>query len=197
MQTEMESIALFATGGGSNAREIMRYFERHGSVRVGLVVSNRADCGALVEARERGIDTLIVDRENFYYRGHSLILHHLAERKITLLVLAGFLWLVPEYLLNAFPRRILNIHPALLPAYGGKGMYGHQVHAAVKRAGDRESGMTVHVVDERYDSGEIIFQARCEIGADDTVEDIGRKVLLLEHRHYAPVIERYLEELRR
>ena len=141
-------------------------------------------------AEENGVETLVVDRQEFY-QSHSL-LRALEFRAIDFIVLAGFLWLVPSYLVAAYRGRMVNIHPALLPGYGGKGMYGKHVHQAVKAAGDAESGMTVHYVNEKYDDGDIIFQARCPLSPDDSADEIARKVLQLEHRYFAPVIEKLL-----
>lgn len=184
----MQHIAIFASGTGSNARKIVEYFDGHPSIRVAVVVSNKADAPVLDMARAHGIPTVVINRQSFY--GSEALLAHLVG--IDLLVLAGFLWLVPEWLTAAFAQRIVNIHPALLPNYGGKGMYGMHVHQAVHAAGDPESGITIHYVNAQYDEGQIIFQARCPIAPDDTPTDIAAKVLALEHQHFAPVIEQLL-----
>lgn len=189
-----ERIAIFASGSGSNALQIIDYFRGHPHIEVALVVSNRRTAPVLEKAARHGIATLIVDRTRFY-ESESL-LDKLKAHQITLVVLAGFLWLIPAYLVRSFPRRIVNIHPALLPSYGGKGMYGMHVHRAVKAAGERRSGMTIHYVNERYDEGSIIFQADCPLDPADTPEEIAAKVLRLEHAHYAPVIEKTLMEHR-
>lgn len=183
----LKHIAIFASGTGSNALKIMEYFARHPSVRVSLVVSNRADAPVLAAAATQGVPTLVIHRTDFYHTEE--LLSQLKNHKISFIVLAGFLWLIPTYLVNAFPRKIVNIHPALLPKYGGKGMYGLHVHEAVKAAGEPESGITIHYVNENYDEGDIIFQARCDILPDDSPNDIARKVQKLEHEHFAPVIE--------
>ena len=158
------------------------------------MVANRPDAPVLDKAAEHGIDTLLLTRPDFYET--KTLLDKLKARQITFLVLAGFLWLVPKYLVRAYPQRIVNIHPALLPRYGGRGMYGIHVHRAVQAAGDRFSGMTIHYVNEQYDEGNIIFQANCPIDPADTPEEIAAKVLRLEHAHYAPVIEKILTEPR-
>jgi phosphoribosylglycinamide formyltransferase-1 len=189
-----ERIAIFASGSGSNAVQIIRYFRDHPTIRVELVVSNRPAAPVLEKARQLGVDTLLVTRPSFYET--ETLLDELKARQITFLVLAGFLWLVPPYLVRAYPRRIVNIHPALLPRYGGKGMYGIHVHRAVQAAGDRVSGMTIHYVNEQYDEGNIIFQADCPLDPADTPEEIAAKVLRLEHAHYAPVIENLLTHRR-
>ncbi len=172
----------------------MRYFRDHPTIRVELVVSNRPAAPVLEKARRHDIATLVVTRSAFYET--ETLLDELKARQITFLVLAGFLWLVPPYLVRAYPRRIVNIHPALLPRYGGQGMYGIHVHRAVKAAGDRVSGMTIHYVNEQYDEGNIIFQADCPLDPADTPEEIAAKVLRLEHAHYAPVIENLLTHRR-
>ncbi len=181
------NIAIFASGGGSNACKIIEHFENLTSGCVGLVVSNKADAGVLDIAAQHHIPTQIIGREMFYES--EAILDILKQHDIEFVVLAGFLWLVPEYLVRAFPRKIVNIHPALLPKYGGKGMYGMNVHKAVKAAGEGESGITIHYVNDHYDDGDIIFQASCPILPEDSAEIIAKKVLELEHRHFPKVIE--------
>ena len=189
----MRNIAIFASGTGSNARKIIEYFKHSPDVRVALVVSNKKDAGVLDIAQEHGISTQIIGRRTFYESEE--ILDILRKQKIDLVVLAGFLWLVPAYLVRAYPRRMVNIHPALLPKYGGKGMYGIHVHEAVKSAGDSETGITVHFVNEHYDEGDFVFQERCAVGPEDTPSDIARKVLQLEHRHFPEVIARLAASL--
>lgn len=180
------NIAIFASGAGSNAQTIIDHFKTDKKVTVALVVSNRDDAGVLAIAEREGIPFAIVGREEF--ADEEIMLGLLQFHKVQFVVLAGFLWLVPKYLIKAYPNRIVNIHPALLPKHGGKGMYGNKVHEAVKAAGDSESGITIHYVNERFDEGEIIFQARCPIAETDTAEDIRQKVQALEHEHYAKVV---------
>jgi phosphoribosylglycinamide formyltransferase-1 len=180
----MIKIAIFASGGGSNARKISAYFEGRADIGVTLVVSDRADAGVLSLS---GVTCIVM-------KGWDALSEALKDRGIDVIVLAGFLKKVPERLIQAFPGRIINIHPSLLPKYGGKGMYGMHVHEAVKKNGDTISGMTIHLVNERYDEGEILFQARCPIDTADTAKDIAAKVLTLEHRHFAPVLEQYLRQ---
>jgi phosphoribosylglycinamide formyltransferase-1 len=189
----MRHLAIFASGGGSNARKIMEHFEGHPDIRVVLVVSNKRDAGVLAIAAEFGVDTLVISRSSFYET--ERLLDELRARGVDFVVLAGFLWLAPAYLVAAYPQRILNIHPALLPKYGGKGMYGRHVHEAVKAAGETETGMTIHYVNERYDEGDIVFQASCPVKQDDTPEMIARNVLALEHRYLPKVVERLVNEL--
>ncbi|MFN0173754.1 MAG: phosphoribosylglycinamide formyltransferase [Saprospiraceae bacterium] len=185
-------LAIFASGGGSNARKIIEHFKDSTVGRVALVVSNKRNAGVLTIAETHEIPTQIIERQGFYETEE--ILEILKAHKIDFVVLAGFLWLVPTYLVRAFPRRILNIHPALLPKFGGKGMYGHHVHEAVKSAGETETGMTIHFVNEHYDDGDIVFQAKCPVAMEDSPEDIARNVLALEHRFFPEIIENVILE---
>jgi len=183
-------IAIFASGTGSNARKIMEHFQHSTEIEVGLVVSNKKDAGVLDIAHAFGVETMVINRALF--QDDTAFLALLQERKIEYIVLAGFLWLVPAYLVTAFPGRIVNIHPALLPKYGGKGMHGSHVHEAVKSAGETETGITIHLVNEHYDEGGIIFQARCTVAPEDSAADIARNVLALEHRHFPEVVEKWV-----
>jgi phosphoribosylglycinamide formyltransferase 1 len=183
----MRNIAIFASGGGSNARKIIEHFKDHPSVNVALVVSNKKDAGVLDIAKEQGIDTLIISKSVFYETDD--ILETLSHYKISLIVLAGFLLLVPQYIISRFNKKIINIHPALLPKFGGKGMYGNHVHEAVKQAHETETGITIHYCNAHYDEGDIVFQAKTPVSFNDTAQDIARKVLALEHAHFAKVIE--------
>lgn len=159
-----------------------------------LVVCNKPGAGVLSIAEEHSIPTLIIKRDEFY--GEESCLPTLRELKVDFLVLAGFLWKVPDALITAFPQAIVNIHPALLPEFGGKGMYGNHVHSAVIAAGRMESGITIHYVDGHYDNGDIIFQAKCEVLPDDTPESLASRIHQLEHRHYPEVIEKIIKERR-
>ena len=184
------NIAIFASGSGSNARKIMEHFKNHPSVKVALVVSNKKDAGVLDIAKEYGIDTLTVSKSTFYET--DSILTSLSDYNISFIVLAGFLLLVPQYIIRRFNKKIVNIHPALLPKFGGKGMFGIHVHEAVKEAGEKETGITIHYCNEHYDEGNVIFQARCPVFPHDTPQDIAKRVLSLEHEHFAKVIEQVL-----
>ncbi|MBK9337708.1 MAG: phosphoribosylglycinamide formyltransferase [Lewinellaceae bacterium] len=186
----MHHIAIFASGTGSNARKIIDHFAHSPNVHVALVVSNKPDAGVLHIAREHGVPTHLINRKSFYETEELLAV--LAEHQVDFIVLAGFLWLVPASLVRAFPRRIVNIHPALLPMYGGKGMYGMHVHEAVRAANETETGITIHFVNEQYDEGDIIFQMRCPVAQTDTPADIARKVQELEHRHFPDVLDKIL-----
>ncbi|MEM8909413.1 MAG: phosphoribosylglycinamide formyltransferase [Bacteroidota bacterium] len=186
----MKNIAIFASGTGSNATRIMEHFRNHDNIQVALVVSNKPKAPVLETARQFAIPTLVIQRQDFYQTEN--ILADLAQHQIDFIALAGFLWLIPPYLIRHFERKMVNIHPALLPKYGGKGMYGQHVHQAVWQAKEQESGMTIHFVNEQYDEGAILFQASCAVLPHHTPEDIARQVLQLEHQYFAKVIEAVL-----
>lgn len=183
-------IAIFASGGGSNARKIIEYFQNNAKIKVTLVVSNKKDAGVLAIAEEFAIDTLTISKSTFYETEE--ILKSLDACKISFIILAGFLLLVPNYIIKRYHKKIVNIHPALLPKFGGKGMYGHHVHEAVRAANETETGITIHYANAHYDEGDILFQASCSVAPSDSPEDIARNVLKLEHEHYAKVIENLL-----
>lgn len=175
-------IAIFASGAGSNAQQIINYFRGNKQVRVALIVCNKPGAGVLGIAKKEGIPTLQIEKERFF-RGDAY-LPELQEKQIRLVVLAGFLLKVPKALIEAFPSAIINIHPALLPKWGGKGMYGNYVHQAVITNGDKETGITIHYVDEVYDHGQIIFQASCPVEYNDTPETLAARIHQLEHTHF-------------
>lgn len=181
------SLAIFASGTGSNAQKIIEHFRNHPQIQVSLMVSNKPTAGVLDKAQAAGIPTLIIEKEQFF-RGDAYV-NELKSRGINFIVLAGFLWKVPAALIHAFPSAIINIHPALLPKYGGKGMYGNFVHEAVINAGETESGITIHYVDEQYDHGGTIFQATCPVLPDDNPERLASRIHQLEHAHFPYVIE--------
>jgi len=191
----MISLAIFASGSGTNAQKIMEYFDNHPKIRVRLVMSNKPDAPVLFRAANFMIPTYIFDRQAFYETDE--VLTELINHHIDYIVLAGFLWLVPVNLLRAFPDKIVNIHPALLPKYGGKGMYGMRVHEAIVQAREKETGITIHVVNEEYDRGEHLFQATCAVEPTDTPENIAHKVHALEHAHYPEVIEEWIGKTQR
>ncbi len=186
----MKNIAIFASGTGSNARKIIDHFKGSPNIRVAAIVSNKPDAGVLHIAASENIPSFIIDKEAFF-RGDTYV-KLMQELHIDLIVLAGFLWKVPANLVQAFPNKIINIHPALLPKYGGKGMYGHFVHEAVIAAGDPESGITIHFVNEKYDDGATILQEKCAITSADTPESLAQKVLALEHKWFPVIVERLL-----
>ncbi|HYH16791.1 MAG TPA: phosphoribosylglycinamide formyltransferase, partial [Flavisolibacter sp.] len=183
-------IAIFASGAGSNAHKIIQHFKDHPVIEVALIVCNKPGAGVLAIAQKEGISTLLIERETFF-RGDGYV-PALQAARIQFIVLAGFLWKIPQALITAFPKRIINIHPALLPKYGGKGMYGGFVHAAVLTAGEKESGITIHYVDEHYDNGDIIFQATCPVQANDTPETLASRIHQLEHQHFPLVVEKVI-----
>ena len=189
----MKRIALFASGSGSNAEKIADYFAGSADVSIDLILSNNPKAGVIERARRHHIPVLLFDRTTFY--NTDRITQLLQQQSIDLIVLAGFMWLMPADLVRAFPDRIVNSHPALLPRFGGKGMYGHFVHEAVVAAGESESGITIHFVNEHYDEGAPIFQASCPVVATDTPDDVARKVQALEHMHYPRVVAEVLAAL--
>ncbi len=191
----MKKLAVFASGTGSNAQKIIDHFSSPGKQAiVSLIVCNKPGAGVLQIAVNENIPILLIEKEQFF-EGDAY-LPDLKNWQIDFIVLAGFLWKIPQALIEAFPRRIINIHPALLPRYGGKGMYGYSVHKAVVLAGDAESGITIHYVDEHYDHGDIIFQAKCAIEKNDTAESLSMKVHVLEHQHYPAVIESVINNIK-
>lgn len=184
----MKEIVIFASGGGSNAESIINYFN-NSEVAVASIFVNNPNAGAIKRALNYNIPCVIFNKEEFK---SGEILEKLNHIKPDLIVLAGFLWLIPSEIVKAYPNKIVNIHPALLPKFGGKGMHGINVHKAVKKAGETETGPTIHYVNEHYDEGNIIYQAKCKIELKDTSEDIAQKVLELEHEFYPKIIEKLL-----
>jgi phosphoribosylglycinamide formyltransferase-1 len=186
----MKHIAIFASGSGTNTEAIIEYFEAHATIKVGLVVTNNPEAGVIKIAHSNKIISAIVSKEAL--NDPEILGRLLIALNIEMVVLAGFLQLIPEYILQRYPQRIINIHPALLPKHGGKGMYGSKVHQAVLAAGDTQTGITIHFVNEHYDEGEVILQKTTPVGAADTVESIARKVQLLEHEWFPKTIEELL-----
>jgi len=182
----MIQIAIFASGAGSNAKKIIEFLEKKGSARISLVVCNKPGAGILTIAEEHNIPALLIDKEKFF-SGNAYV-DELKNAGIDFIVLAGFLWKIPDSLIKAYHKKMINIHPALLPKYGGKGMYGHFVHEAVIANKEKESGITIHYVDEVYDNGQIILQATCMITGDETPETLAKKVQVLEHRHFPAAV---------
>jgi phosphoribosylglycinamide formyltransferase-1 len=196
-QLQPVRLAIFASGQGSNAREIIRYFRNSDhqvmgrNVEVALIVCNKTGAGVLSIAADASIPVCLIEKEKFFKGSHYL--EEFARYNISFIVLAGFLWKIPSGLIHAFPERILNIHPALLPGFGGKGMYGRAVHEAVIAAGEKESGITIHYVDERYDHGRVFFQVNLTLSPDETPDSLADKIHALEHRHFPGQIARWLE----
>lgn len=192
MSSKQFRVAVFASGGGTNAEAIFKYFKGHPRIEVVLLLSNNPNAYALQRAQNHNIRHAVFSRQEF--QQGDTIRGLLKDAEVTHIVLAGFLWLVPQYLLEDFPDRIVNIHPALLPKYGGKGMYGAKVHEAVKASGEVETGITIHLVNEHYDEGRILFQGKCSVGVDYTPDEIADCVHKLEHEHYPRVVERWILE---
>jgi phosphoribosylglycinamide formyltransferase-1 len=186
-------IAVFASGSGSNCENLIRYFASHPRAEVALVVSNKADAFVLERARRLGVPSAVVSRAGL--QQSEVVMPLLRSHDIGFIVLAGFLPLVPTYIIDSYPQRMVNIHPSLLPKYGGKGMWGHHVHEAVKAAGERVTGMTVHWVTPQCDEGDIIEQFTVDIDPDDTADDIAAKEHVLEMEHFPRVVERLIAEL--
>jgi phosphoribosylglycinamide formyltransferase-1 len=183
----MRNIAIFASGSGTNAENIIAYFSTRNTAKVALVLSNKRDSFVLERAAKHNIRSVFFDRKEFYVTGK--VLRYLLLYKIDFIVLAGFLWRVPDNILEPYKDRIINIHPALLPGYGGKGMYGEYVHRAVIESHEKESGISIHFVNETYDQGAIIFQMKCKVDPSDTPETLAQKIHALEYQHYPKVIE--------
>lgn len=186
-------IAVFASGAGSNALQLIRFFAGHHTIKIALIVCNKPGAGVLAIAGEHHVPTVLIHRDRFF--DGDCYLPVLQEQEIDMIVLAGFLWKVPMGLISAFPHRIINIHPALLPKFGGKGMYGKNVHEAVLAAGEKESGITIHYVDGHYDNGDIILQVRCPVEPTDTAATLAGKIHGLEHSYYPRVVKDLAEKL--
>ena len=186
-------IAIFASGSGSNAQKIMEHFKKHNDAEVAIVLTNNPEAYVLQRADNFEVPAHVFNRQEFYQT--DSVVQLLKNLEIDIIVLAGFLWLIPQNLLKAFPNKIVNLHPALLPRYGGKGMYGDHVHKAIMQAGDTESGITIHFVNEHFDEGEIIHQSRFHIEQNDDLEMIKFKGQQLEHLHYPKVIEHLLKKM--
>lgn len=186
----MKRLAIFASGTGSNAKRLIDYFSEKETISVALLISNRKECGALEIARKAGTTAIRFSKEEFY--DSSTVIEKLTTEKIDFIVLAGFLIKVPDNILKAYENKIINIHPALLPDFGGKGMYGLNVHKAVIESGKKESGITIHLVNEHYDEGRILFQAKCPVLENDTAEALAARVQELEHKHFPEVVERFI-----
>ena len=191
----MTNVAIFVSGSGTNCENIIKYFKDAEQVKIRLVVSNKADAYALVRAKNLGVPSTVMSKSDFNDKEKTMAL--MREYDIQFIVLAGFLLMVPDFLIEAYDRRMINIHPALLPKYGGKGMYGHHVHEAVKAANEKETGMTVHYVSNVCDGGEIIAQFRTPLSPEDTPDDIAHKEHLLEMEHFPKVIEQIIANLQK
>jgi len=192
-ETAVKHLVIFASGAGSNAQQVINYFRNSALAKIALIVCNKPRAGVVGIAEKENIPVLLIEKERFF-RGDAY-LPELQNVKTDLIILAGFLWKIPQILIQNYPRHIINIHPALLPKYGGKGMYGQYVHEAILNAGEMESGITIHYVDEHYDNGDIIFQTACPVLESDTPETLAHRIHKLEHLHYPIVIEDLLKNL--
>ena len=184
-------VAILASGSGTNAEAIMSYFQHHAGIQVAVLMSNNPDAFAIERAKKFNVPYRIFNKQQFAESDE--VLGWLKEMEISHIVLAGFLWLLPQNLILSFPNRVINIHPSLLPKFGGKGMYGMKVHEAVKAAGEKDTGMTIHLVNAHYDEGKIIMQAACHIDPGDAPQDIASKVNALEYHHYPRTIEQWVQ----
>lgn len=187
----IKKIAIFASGSGTNFQRIAEYFKDNADIKINLLIVNKKDAYAIERAKKLGIEYIYYSREDFY--SSDKVLNTLKEREIDFIVLAGFLWLMPENILKQYPNKIINIHPALLPKFGGKGMYGHNVHQAVVENKEKETGITIHYVNQHYDEGEIIFQAKCKVLPEDDADMVASKIHLLEEEHFPKIIELVLK----
>lgn len=186
----MKNIAILASGNGSNAEAIVRYFASHSDINVAIVISNRAKAGVHQRVNALGIPSITIGKDD--WESGQPIVELLRRHNIDLIVLAGFMRRIHDCIIDAYPNRIINIHPSLLPHHGGPGMWGHHVHEAVLAAGDTESGITIHHVTSEIDAGAIIFQASCKVNPDDTPDSLAERIHALEHRHYPSIIEQLL-----
>ncbi len=192
MSPASANIAIFASGKGSNAEKIIQYFENHKYIHIKLIVCNKPGAGVLEIASKNGIPTLMLEKKGFYES--DKFLQDIVNQNITHIILAGFLWKIPENLIKAFPQHIINIHPALLPKFGGKGMYGEKVHQSVLAAREKESGITIHLVDEEYDHGDHIFQTTVSIAPSETPDSLAEKIHALEYQHFPTQIEKWINK---
>lgn len=187
----MKRVAVFASGSGTNFQQICEYFnQKNNDIKIELLIVNKKNAYVLERAKQLNVKSVYFNREDFY--SSDKVVECLKENQIDFIVLAGFLWLIPDNILKEYPNKIINIHPALLPKYGGKGMHGHHVHEAVIAAKEQESGITIHYVNEKYDEGNIIFQAKCSITPEDTADSLAEKIHLLEKEHFPKVIDNLL-----
>ena len=189
----LKRLVVFASGAGSNARQLITHFKTSPIAKVALIVCNKPGAGVISVADQENVPVLLIEKERFF--NEDAYLPELKKAGADLIILAGFLWKIPAVLIDVYPRRIINIHPALLPMYGGKGMYGQHVHEAVLNSGEVQSGITIHYVDEHYDNGDIIFQTACPVLQGDTPQVLAQRIHQLEHLHYPRVIEKIAAQL--
>lgn len=192
MNKKVYKIAIFASGSGTNAENMIRYFKGHDFIEVAVVVSNNPDAYALKRAEKENVPAVVMDKS--FRNSEERVMELMRQFDIHFIVLAGYLLLIPQWLTRQFEKRIVNIHPALLPHFGGKGMYGDHVHEAVIKSGEKKSGITIHYVNEKYDQGDIIFQAECPVLSDDTPQSLAKRIHELEYRHFPPIVEKIILE---
>ena len=192
MKTKKCKLAIFASGSGTNAEAIIKHFIGNSLIEVSAIYSNNADAFVLARAKKYNIPAIVFTKNEFFQPDFKL---QLIAGNYDMLILAGFMWLVPPAIVSAFNKKIINIHPALLPNYGGKGMYGHFVHQAIVDNNETESGITIHYVNEYYDEGDIIFQAKCNVSNSDTANSLAKKIHVLEHQHYPAVIQKICSKI--
>jgi phosphoribosylglycinamide formyltransferase-1 len=190
VEKTLKRIAVFASGSGTNAENLVRYFSNSKTVKVELILCNNPSAGVVTRAQSLGVPFFLFNRKDFYES--TVVLNELREREIDLVVLAGFLWLIPKNIIEVFEKKIVNIHPALLPSFGGKGFYGINVHQSVLDSKELLSGITIHYVDEKFDEGEIIFQAACHVSSEDSAESLAKKIHELEYRYFPVVVDKVL-----
>lgn len=187
----MNNIAIFASGNGTNAENIIKYFSTNSKINISLIVTNVKNAGVIERAEKLGVSVLYMSKEEI---NSSKIIDILKYHKISFIALAGYLLKIPQILLKAYPGKIINLHPALLPKYGGKGMYGIRVHESVINSKETESGITIHIIDENFDQGEIVFQAKCKVCSNDTPESLACKIHTLEYKYYPQIIEKIIHK---
>ena len=185
-------ICVFASGNGSNTEVLIKYFNKSDEAKVALVVSNNANANVVLKAKNLGVNTFVFNKEELK---SSLVLNKLKELEIDFIVLAGFLLLIPNNIIKEYNKRIVNVHPSLLPSFGGKGMYGSNVHKAVLQSGVSKSGITIHFVNEKYDDGDIYFQDVCNVSAEDNIKSLAKKIQTLEHKHLPVVVKKIINSL--
>ena len=189
----MKNIAILASGAGTNAENIYQYFQTNKNVSIKLILTNNHNAGIIRRAKRLNIETIIFSKDQFYKSNDVISI--LTDNKIDLIVLAGFLWLIPNSIIQAFPNKIINIHPALLPKYGGKGMYGMHVHKAIIENNETESGISIHLVNEKYDEGKILYQAKCKITPSDSPESLAEKIHSLEYKYFPEIINNFISDI--
>jgi phosphoribosylglycinamide formyltransferase-1 len=185
-------IAIFASGNGSNAENIAKSLDGNETVEVAAILTNNPKAFVIERAKKMNIKSLAFSRDDFYSK--DVVVEYLNTSRVDYIVLAGFLWLIPQKLISLFPQRMINIHPALLPNFGGKGMYGNHVHEAVINSGEKHSGITIHLIDEEYDKGKVLFQAQCDISNADTVETLAEKIHQLEYKYFPQIVTEYISQ---